>query len=104
VSSGPFVGAIAVLDRARGGGRGGQARAAGRSQRGPFAPSPFHHTALARIKAAVAHFPAYATPRKVLLTLEPWTVDAGLMTPTLKLKRQAIEDAFAVEIAALYAR
>lgn len=30
----------------------------------------------------------YATPRKVWLTIDPWTVGAGLMTTTLKLKRQ----------------
>ena len=60
--------------------------------------------ALARIKRAVAHFPDTATPRKVWLTLEPWTIAAGLMTPTLKLKRQAIEGAFAKEIADLYAK
>jgi len=40
----------------------------------------------------------------VYLTLEPWTVSAALMTPTLKLKRLAIETAFAAEIAALYAK
>ena len=61
-------------------------------------------SALTRIKRALAHFPDYATPRKVVLTLEPWTIAAGLMTPTLKLKRLAIEGAFENEIAALYAR
>lgn len=60
--------------------------------------------ALARVKRAVAHFPAYASPRKIVLTLEPWTIAAGLTTPTLKLKRNAIEAAFAKEIAALYAK
>ena len=60
--------------------------------------------ALARIKRAVADLPSYATPRKVWLTVEPWTVGAGLMTPTLKLKRRAIEGAFADEIARLYAK
>jgi long-chain acyl-CoA synthetase len=43
-------------------------------------------------------------PRKVWLTVDPWTVGAGLMTPTLKLKRLAIERAFAEEIAGLYAK
>ena len=50
-------------------------------------------------------FRVYATPRQVWLTLEPWTrLARGLMTPTLKLKRQAIERAFASEIAAMYAK
>jgi hypothetical protein len=71
-----------------------------------FRPRPKHKAALAleRIRKAVAHLPSYATPRKVWLTVEPWTVGAGLMTPTLKLKRQAIESAFATEIASLYAK
>jgi long-chain acyl-CoA synthetase len=60
--------------------------------------------ALERIARAAAQFPKYATPRKVWLTLEPWTISGGLMTPTLKLKRQAIEKAFADEIAGLYAK
>jgi len=69
-----------------------------------LASDPLREAALDRIRHAVAHFPDYATPRKVWLAAEPWTVAAGLMTPTLKLKRQAIESAFAKEIADLYAR
>jgi long-chain acyl-CoA synthetase len=60
--------------------------------------------ALARIKHAVAQFPDYAAPRKIVATLEPWTIDAGLMTPTLKLKRKAIEEVFRKEIAGLYGK
>jgi len=60
--------------------------------------------ALARVRHAVAQFPHYATPRKVYLTLTPWTVTNGLMTSTLKLKRSAIAAAFAAEIATLYAK
>ena len=40
---------------------------------------------LKRVKAAAADFPHYALPRKVLLTLKPWTIENGLLTPTLKL-------------------
>jgi hypothetical protein len=58
--------------------------------------------ALARIKRAVAHFPDRATPRKVRLTMAPRTIAAG--PTTLKLKRKAIEDAFAKEIAGLGAK
>jgi long-chain acyl-CoA synthetase len=59
---------------------------------------------LQRIAAAVRGFPAYATPRAVWWTTEPWTIDAGLVTPTLKVKRPAMEHRFAAEIAALYER
>jgi long-chain acyl-CoA synthetase len=57
-----------------------------------------------RIAEAVRGFPAYATPRAVWWTTEPWTIDAGLVTPTLKLKRPAMEQRFAAEIAAVYSR
>jgi long-chain acyl-CoA synthetase len=39
----------------------------------------------------------------VILTLEPWTVDNGLLTPTLKTKRARILKRFADNIAAIYA-
>jgi long-chain acyl-CoA synthetase len=35
-------------------------------------------------------------------TTEPWTIDNGLLTPTLKIKRPALEHRFEAEIAALY--
>jgi long-chain acyl-CoA synthetase len=58
--------------------------------------------ALERIRQALRTFPSYATPRAVLLSNEPWTLVAGLITPTLKPKRAAIEARYAAEIAALY--
>ena len=60
--------------------------------------------ALARITHRVRNFPHYATPKKVWLTRDAWTIDAGLMTPTLKLKRPALEKRFAAEIEQMYAR
>ena len=68
------------------------------------AAPPIREVALNRIKRAVAHFPDYATPRRVFLTLDPWTVAGAMMTPTLKLKRLNIETAFAEPIAAMYAK
>jgi long-chain acyl-CoA synthetase len=59
---------------------------------------------LKRIAQAVKSFPAYAMPRAVWWSTEPWTIDAGLLTPTLKNKRANIEARFAAEIEKLYAR
>jgi long-chain acyl-CoA synthetase len=59
---------------------------------------------LARIATAVKAYPSYATPRAVWWTLEPWTIAAGLLTPTLKNKRPALEHRFADEIAQIYAK
>ena len=58
---------------------------------------------LKRIKTAVKDFPQYALPRNVHMTLEPWTIENGLMTPTLKLKRKVLSERFAPQIQALYA-
>lgn len=59
---------------------------------------------LARIAAAVKAYPSYATPRAVWWTLDPWTIAAGLLTPTLKNKRPALERRFADEIEHIYAK
>ncbi|BAR56270.1 long-chain acyl-CoA synthetase [Bradyrhizobium diazoefficiens] len=59
---------------------------------------------LARIAAAVKAYPSYATPRAVWWTLDPWTIASGLLTPTLKNKRPALEHRFAEEIAQIYAK
>lgn len=55
-----------------------------------------------RIKAATAHFPNYGIPRNVRILAEPWTIDNGLLTPTLKLKRGPIRARYADEIEELY--
>jgi long-chain acyl-CoA synthetase len=55
-----------------------------------------------RIAETVKAYPAYATPRAVWWTLEPWTIAAGLLTPTLKNKRPALEHRFAAEIERIY--
>jgi long-chain acyl-CoA synthetase len=58
--------------------------------------------ALERIRKALSSFPSYATPRACWLTLDPWTVDNGLITPTLKVKRLAVEGRFAEQIKSIY--
>ncbi len=57
---------------------------------------------LSRVAAQLVHFPGYAQIRRALLTLEPWTIDDGLLTPTLKMKRPQILKRFAPQIDALY--
>ena len=41
--------------------------------------------------------------RRLHLTLEPWSVDNGLMTPTLKVKRNVVLERCAKAIEAIYA-
>ena len=58
---------------------------------------------LERIGRQLKSFPGYAQVRRVVATLEPWTIDNGLMTPTLKLKRAKVMERFNAEIDAMYA-
>jgi long-chain acyl-CoA synthetase len=58
---------------------------------------------LARITSLLDALPRYAQVRAVHLALEPWTIEAGLLTPTLKVKRDVVVPLFAKEIDDLYA-
>jgi long-chain acyl-CoA synthetase len=55
-----------------------------------------------RANARLAHLPRYIRVRRVLTTKEPWTVDNGLLTPTLKVKRLKVLEAFKDRIEDLY--
>ncbi|RRQ21668.1 AMP-dependent synthetase/ligase [Thiohalobacter thiocyanaticus] len=55
-----------------------------------------------RIRAQLHDFPGYAKIRRVALTLDPWTLDEGLVTPTMKIKRAKVLAQYADRIAALY--
>ncbi|OGS90891.1 MAG: AMP-dependent synthetase [Gallionellales bacterium GWA2_60_18] len=59
---------------------------------------------LKRIALNLRDFPGYANVRRVLLLTEPWSVDNGLLTPTLKLMRPKVYARFAQEIEAFYER
>jgi long-chain acyl-CoA synthetase len=58
---------------------------------------------LQRVAAQLGHFPGYAQVRRVALTLEPWTVENGMLTPTLKLKRAQVIERFQTEVEQMYA-
>ena len=59
---------------------------------------------LAKITQLLVALPRYAQIRAVHLTLKPWTIDAGLLTPTLKIKRDIVGRLFAKEIDEMYAQ
>ena len=56
-----------------------------------------------RIAAQMKEFPGYAQVRRITATLEPWSVENGLLTPTLKLKRAKVMEKFNAEIDRMYA-
>ena len=57
---------------------------------------------LQRLRPLLRDFPGYAKVRRVVLTLDEWTVESGLLTPTLKLKRTRVIERYAVRLAGLF--
>ncbi len=57
---------------------------------------------LAKLATLLDIFPGYAQVHAVYLTREPWTIENGLLTPTLKIKRNELERHFTQEITELY--
>lgn len=58
---------------------------------------------LKRIGVHTKGFPGYAQVRGATLVLDPWTVENGLLTPTLKLRRARILEHHRRDVEALYA-
>lgn len=55
-----------------------------------------------RIAKHIKDFPGYAQIRRVIVVADKWTIDNGLITPTLKLKRNMILQKYAERIDELY--
>jgi len=62
-----------------------------------------HKDLLGRLREALREFPGYAKIRRIALSLEPWSVDNGLLTPTLKVKRGEVLKRYAAAIERMYA-
>ena len=58
--------------------------------------------AIQRLHRQLHAFPGYAKIRRVALLLESWSVENGLQTPTLKLKRAAVLERFSEVVESLY--
>ena len=55
---------------------------------------------LKRVNAAV---PDYEQLRMIVVAREPWSIDNGCLTPTMKIKRARIEAAVGTQVDAWYA-
>jgi len=77
----------------------------GRPKLGLLAVSRLENEAelCARANARLHDFPGYARICHITRVAEPWTIESGMLTPTLKLKRYEIEKRFVREIEAMYA-
>ena len=56
-----------------------------------------------RVAHHLKHFPGYAQIRRLNVELKPWTVEDGLLTPTLKVKRNEVLDRYRAVVEAMYA-
>jgi len=61
-----------------------------------------HAFALTRIARQIKEFPGYTRIRRAILLAEPWTIENGLLTPTLKLKRAKALERYRAEYEKLY--
>lgn len=57
---------------------------------------------LERIAFNLREFPGYAKINRTLLLQEPWSIENGLLTPTLKVKRAKVVEKYAAQIEDLY--
>jgi long-chain acyl-CoA synthetase len=55
-----------------------------------------------RVTQKIAAFPGYAKVRRVGVVAEPWTIDNGMLTPTMKVKRARVLQQHAADVAKLY--
>ena len=67
-----------------------------------LADSRVNRMLLARVADRLRDFPGYAQVRRLFLTLDPWTVENGLLTPTMKMKRAQLQDKYHDVIEAMY--
>lgn len=61
-----------------------------------------HKDMVKRVRFALKDFPGYAKIRRITLTLEPWTIDSGLLTPTMKVKRNQVLERYQTAIDGMY--
>jgi len=64
--------------------------------------SRIHSHIINLMRKALHEFPSYAKIRRVSVALEQWTVENGLMTPTLKVKRNKVIELNSDSIAKIY--
>jgi len=68
-----------------------------------FQSRDVHSLLLKQIGQQLRDFPGYAKIRRITVQLEPWTIDNGMMTPTLKIKRLVVIKHFSKQIEKMYA-
>lgn len=67
-----------------------------------LASSQVRAFAVARIAHQMKEFPGYTRIRRATLLAQPWTIENGLLTPTLKIKRAKVLERYQQEYEKLY--
>lgn len=67
-----------------------------------LADDAFGKEVMKRVSLRLKGFPSYAKVRRVIIAREPWTVENGFLTPTLKLKRHKILEQLGEQIESAY--
>jgi long-chain acyl-CoA synthetase len=88
----PFLSALVVLDH----------NACKKNKIKPSDTPETQQVVLRQIAKRIENFPGYAKIPKAAVIPEPWSVENGLMTPTLKIRRQLIVEKYKEKISALY--
>jgi long-chain acyl-CoA synthetase len=58
--------------------------------------------ALERVQRQIKSFPGYAQVYRVAILAQPWTIENGMLTPTMKLKRAKVMEVHKKELEQLY--
>ncbi|HSD59329.1 MAG TPA: long-chain fatty acid--CoA ligase [Burkholderiales bacterium] len=95
----PYLSVLAVLNGER---WAGVAKDHGLDAR-ELAGARAEQLVLERIGAQIRDFPGYAQVRRAAASLEPWSIENGLLTPTLKLKRARVVERHREEVERVYA-
>ena len=97
----PYLSALVVLNQTLWRKHASEIGVAGDDQ-AVFANPEVEKFLLEKISEQIEHFPGYAKIYRTAAMLDPWTVENGLLTPTLKLRRPVLKERFGKQIAGLY--
>jgi long-chain acyl-CoA synthetase len=100
----PYLSALVVLDKTKWHNLAKQQNLDPNSPNRPQSQSyqKLQDILLERIEINLKNFPGFAKVRMVSPILEPWTVENGLITPTLKPKRKRILNYFKTQVQQMY--
>jgi long-chain acyl-CoA synthetase len=88
----PFLSALVVLDH----------KTCKRYRIKPNDTQETQQVVLRQIAKRIAGFPGYAKVQKAVVIPEPWTVENGLITPTMKMRRRLINEKYDSKIKTIY--